>query len=780
MTIRVALHHCTRYRYDRPVALSPHEIRLRPAAHCRTPIHSYSLRVKPEKQFLNWQQDAYGNYLARLVFPEKARELEITVDLVADMTVINPFDFFVEEYAEHYPFEYRPQLAKELIPFLEREPPGPLLSAWLTDFRANHLQAGVNTTDLLVALNTKLSRDVRYLIRMEPGVQTPEETLSSGAGSCRDSAWMLCQIVRDLGLASRFASGYLIQLTADMKALDGPSGPEADFTDLHAWTEVYLPGAGWVGLDPTSGLLAGEGHIPLACTALPSSAAPVVGFTDMSECDFHFEMKVSRIHEDPRVTKPFQEEQWQAIEALGQKVDAELEKGDVRLTMGGEPTFVSIDDMDGEEWNINAHGEKKLELAGILQWKLKEKFAPGGMLHFGQGKWYPGEPLPRWALGIYWRADGVALWRDDSLVAPDGETGRDTADAKRLIEALARRLGLSERYIMPVYEDVRVAITEEQNLPSNVDPLQHDLKDEAGRSRLAKMLDRGLGKVKGFVLPLKAEDRSVFSKGALKASESRWRSSRWPLKREHVYLIPGDSPAGLRLPLASLPWVAPDDMEIEYPVDPFAERGELGDPRFEASTPKSPAGNATTDNPKPKEVIHTALCTEARHGMLHVFMPPMTHLEDYVNLVTTIETTAEELRLPLRLEGYTPPRDPRLRVINVTPDPGVIEVNVHPAGELGRAAGQRLHALRGGAAVAAWHREVHARRPSHRHRRRQSRDPRRSHARGQPAAAQTGSAEEPHHLLAEPPGAVVPLFGHVHRADQPGTAGGRSARRQFV
>ena len=348
-------------------------------------------------------------------------------------------------------------------------------------------------------------------------------------------------------------------------------------------------------------------------------------------------MKVSRIHEDPRVTKPFQEEQWQAIEALGRRSMPSFEKGDVRLTMGGEPTFVSIDDMDGEEWNINAHGEKKLELAGILQWKLKEKFAPGGMLHFGQGKWYPGEPLPRWALGIYWRADGVALWRDDSLVASDSETGRDTADAKRLIEALARRLGLSERYIMPVYEDVRVAITEEQNLPSNVDPLQHDLKDEAGRSRLAKMLDRGLGNVKGFVLPLKAEDRSVFSKGALKASESRWRSSRWPLKREHVYLIPGDSPAGLRLPLASLPWVAPDDMEIEYPVDPFADRGELGDPRFEASTAKSPAGNATTDNPKPKEVIHTALCTEARHGMLHVFMPPMTHLEDYVNLVTTIE-----------------------------------------------------------------------------------------------------------------------------------------------
>jgi len=682
MTIRVALHHCTRYTYDRPVTVSPHEIRLRPAVHCRTPIHSYSLTVKPVKQFINWQQDAYGNFVARLVFPEKTRELEITVDLVADMTVINPFDFFVEEYAERFPFQYKPQLAKELAPFMERETPGPLLSAWLADFRANSLRPGVNMNDFLVALNQKLARDVNYLIRMEPGVQTPEETLARRAGSCRDSAWMLCQIVRDFGLASRFASGYLIQLTADVKALDGPSGPEADFTDLHAWTEVYLPGAGWIGLDPTSGLLAGEGHIPLACTAFPSSAAPVVGFTDVCEADFHFEMKVTRIHEDPRVTKPFQEEQWEKIEALGHKVDAEMQKSDVRLTMGGEPTFVSIDDMDGPEWNINAHGEKKRELAGILHRRLEHTFAPGGMLHFGQGKWYPGEPLPRWALGIYWRTDGVPLWRNVDLVAADDSKGSfTTRDARRFIDALAQRLGLSGRYVMPAYEDVWQAVTIEQNLPANVDPLQLDLKDEAERSRLAKILDRGLGEAIGYVLPLKPEDRTLFAKGKLSPTESLWRSSRWPLKREHLYLVAGDSPMGLRLPLASLPWVAPDDVELDCPVDPFADREALGNPH--GNEPKPLARNSGSqqqgENPKPREVIHTALCTEVRDGRLNVFMPPLAHLEDYINLVAAIENTAAELTLPLRLEGYTPPGDPRLRVINVTPDPGVIEVNIHPA-----------------------------------------------------------------------------------------------------
>ncbi len=683
MTIRVALHHNTRYRYDRPVAVSPHEIRLRPAVHCRTPIHSYSLTVRPEKQFINWQQDAFGNYVARLVFPEKTRELEITVDLVADMTVINPFDFFVEEYAERYPFEYRPQLAKELTPFLERDPPGPLLAAWLADFRANGLKPGMNINDFLVALNQKVARDVSYLIRMEPGVQTPEETLSRAAGSCRDTAWMLCQIVRDFGLASRFASGYLIQLTADVKALDGPSGPAADFTDLHAWTEVYLPGAGWVGLDPTSGLLAGEGHIPLACTAFPSSAAPVVGFTDVCECDFHFEMKVTRIHEDPRVTKPFHEEQWQAIEAVGQKVDAELTAGDVRLTLGGEPTFVSIDDMDGPEWNIDAHGEKKRELAGVLQRRLKASFASGGLLHFGQGKWYPGEPLPRWALGIYWRRDGVPLWRDDTLIAATDEKGTfGTEDARRFVETLAQRLGLSARYAMPAFEDIWKAVTAEQNLPDNVDPCARDLKDDAERSRLAKLLNRGLGQVVGYVLPIKPEDRARLPKGRANPAESRWRSSRWPLKREHVYLIAGDSPMGLRLPLDSLPWVAPDDAEVEYALDPFAEREALGDPHAEPSGPAASPGKTEPleTRPKPKEVIHTALCAEVRDGRLNVFMPPLTHLEDYVNLVAAIESTAADLKMPLRLEGYSPPSDPRIRVINVTPDPGVIEVNIHPAG----------------------------------------------------------------------------------------------------
>src|SRR5258706_11868823 len=313
MTIRVGLTHRTSYKFDRFVGLSPHEIRLRPAPHCRTPILSYSLRIEPALHFLNWQQDPYGNWLARVVFPERANNLDISVDLVADMTVINPFDFFVDKSADTFPFTYPAELAKDLIPFLEKETPGALLAGWLARFRATQ-RPGEITVDMLVRLNQMLKTDIAYLVRMEAGVQTTETTLQNASGSCRDTGWLLVQIMRHLGIAARFASGYLIQLKPDLKSLDGPSGSEVDFTDLHAWAEAYLPGAGWVGLDATSGLLAGEGHIPLACTPEPASAAPLTGLTEKCEVEFSYDMLVERVREAPRVTKPYTEAQWRAIE----------------------------------------------------------------------------------------------------------------------------------------------------------------------------------------------------------------------------------------------------------------------------------------------------------------------------------------------------------------------------------------------------------------------------------------------------------------------------------
>jgi uncharacterized protein (DUF2126 family)/transglutaminase-like putative cysteine protease len=675
MTIQVGLYHKTSYRFDRPVVVHPHEIRLRPAAHCRTPILSYSLKVKPAGHFVNWQQDAYGNHVARYVFPDATRELSIEVDLTADMTVINPFDFFIEGYAEQYPFAYADRLEGELAPFRTIEPAGPLLQEWMARFRREQLRGGLKTVDLLVALNLQVQRDVGYIVRMQPGVYTPEETLELGKGSCRDSAWLLVHILRHFGLAARFVSGYLIQLKPDVKALDGPSGAEADFTDLHAWAEAYLPGAGWVGLDPTSGLFAGEGHIPLACTAVPASAAPVFGYTDVCEVQFGFAMKVTRIHEDPRVTKPYTDAQWLAIDELGRQVEMELAQGDVRLTMGGEPTFVSVDDMDGAEWNFAALGEKKRERAGVLLRRLQTHFAADGLLHFGQGKWYPGEALPRWALTCLWREDGIALWRDAALLADETQPGEmRAADAQAFIRVVAARLGLHRDYVIPAYEDVWDVLRKEQDVPVNFDPLERDLKDPAERSRLARLLQGEMLEPAAFVLPLKPAPAQADK------ARRRWLSSGWPLRREHLYLIPGDSPAGLRLPLDSLPWVAPADRDLPQPPDPFEARAPLEDVpgSDEATHAEAPAPEAKVGRSM-REVIHSALCTQVRAGRLHVFLPPVPSADDFIALVRAVEDAARETSTRVTLEGYLPGHDPRLNRFAVTPDPGVIEVNIHPA-----------------------------------------------------------------------------------------------------
>ncbi|MDX1653623.1 MAG: transglutaminase family protein [Candidatus Competibacteraceae bacterium] len=670
MTIRVALNHKTTYRFDRPVGLSPHLIRLRPAAHCRTPVPGYSLKVRPERHFINWQQDPFGNFQARVVFPDKVRYLEVEVDLLAEMTVINPFDFFIEEYAERYPFEYPRETAKQLAPYLEIREDGPRLREWL----ARVSRDKTPSVDFLVELNRRLQQDIGYLIRMEPGVQSCEQTLESAIGSCRDSAWLLVQILRHLGLAARFVSGYLIQLAADLKSLDGPSGPEADFTDLHAWTEVFIPGAGWIGLDPTSGLLAGEGHIPLAATPEPSGAAPITGFTDQCEVQFAFHMELNRIDEDPRVTKPYTEEQWQAIQSLGEAVDRRLEAGDVRLTLGGEPTFVSSDDMDSPEWTVAAMGPTKRILAGDLVKRLREQFARGGLLHYGQGKWYPGEPLPRWALTCYWRSDGKPLWHDPGLYADDRKDYQvGSEQAESFIKSLTKRLGVRSEHVLPGYEDIYYYLWQERTLPVSVDPLKAELKDPEERKRLARLLEKDLGSVVGYTLPLQWHQGQG------------WRSGHWPLRRDRLFLIPGDSPMGFRLPLSALP--ERDDKEITFEQSLFEFREALGDShgmvmsRYSQLLPPEPREDLQKQDQAGEEsgIIHSALCVEPREGKLYVFMPPVERLEHYLELIAAIEHTAGELNLPVLVEGYTPPADWRLKQLAVTPDPGVIEVNIHPA-----------------------------------------------------------------------------------------------------
>ena len=667
MPVRAAINHVTDYRYDRHVSLGPQVVRLRPAPHCRTEVTSYSLRVSPPNHFINWQQDPHGNWLARLVFPDKTDHLRIEVDLQAEMAVVNPFDFFVEPSAETFPFAYDGETRAEVSAYLAPEPAGPALEAFL----ATVPRAPQRTVDFLIALNQRLSGEIGYVIRLEPGVQTPDETLTLKSGSCRDTAWLMVQVLRHLGLAARFVSGYLIQLKADIDPVSGPLGTRHDFTDLHAWAEVYVPGAGWIGLDATSGLLCGEGHLPLAATPHYRAAAPISGGLEPCEIEFHHTMELSRVAEAPRISLPFSDEAWLALDALGKRVDADLKAQDVRLTTGGEPTFVSIDDFEAPEWTSEAVGPTKRGLADSLIRRLRARFAPGGFLHYGQGKWYPGESLPRWAFSLYWRRDGKPIWRDESLIA--SETGPRSAraeDARRLMQAIAHRLGLEHEYVQGAYEDPAHWILKEGSLPREIDALRSPVGTPEQRARIARVFGRGLTTPAGYVLPVQRRGRD-------------WASEIWRTRREHIFLVPGDSPVGFRLPLESLDYIPPSRFPYAAPQDPTEPRPPLPDPdqftTVTASRALRPLQQPAPAQDRTDPEVRTAFAVEPRDGVLCVFMPPTDRLEDYLELLAAVEGAAADLKLPVHIEGYGPPYDPRLDVIKVTPDPGVIEVNVQPA-----------------------------------------------------------------------------------------------------
>ena len=675
MGIKVALEHRTTYTFDRLVEVYPHVVRLRPAPHSRTPIEAYSLEVEPADHFVNWQQDAFGNFLARLVFPNRTRQLTINVGLIADLKVINPFDFFIEEWAETVPFSYPKALLEDLKPYLrpvdedsEGAGPGDLVGEWVRNFS---VAPGTRTIDFLVALNRAVNADVGYSVRMEPGVQTPDFTLRTGIGSCRDSAWLLVSVLRQLGLAARFVSGYLVQLASDVAALDGPSGPAADFTDLHAWAEAYIPGAGWIGLDATSGLFAGEGHIPLSATPHPASSAPITGATGTAEAVLDFSNTVTRVHEDPRVTLPYTGAAWASIVELGARVDERLTDGDVRLTVGGEPTFVSVDNQTDPEWTTDADGPHKRERASALAARLKKVWAPQGLVQRSQGKWYPGEPLPRWQIGLFWRTDGEPLWRDETLLAdPWPSGGADTGAAPhpaiapdagaQVLGTIADGLGLPASQVRPAYEDPLSRLSASVRLPVGAlvapdDDLEADSTE--GRTELLARLEAAVVEPAAHVLPLHRREDDL-----------GWASADWQMRRGRVVLLDGDSPAGLRLPLNSINWKPP---RPTHPGDPLIQRGPL---RGAAAEPEPEDADLDESDDAPT----TAMVAEIRDGLLYVFMPPTDTLDDFVDLITRLEAAVTKVDCPVVVEGYGPPSDPRLEMMSVTPDPGVIEVNVAP------------------------------------------------------------------------------------------------------
>ena len=656
--MRLHLQHRSRYEYATPALLGAHTLRLHPAPHTRARVETYRLLVEPSAR-IRWYSDPFGNRLARVDFAadQAITSFEVVVELAVQIEPVNPFDFLLEPIAERTPFAYPAALARELQPFLALDDPayavGPEFAA--LDER---LPREGETVPLLDRLNQAVHESVRYVIREETGVFTPEQSLVEGRASCRDSSLLLSAVLRRRGLATRFVSGYLVQLTDEGMLPDQPKGMARDVVDLHAWCEVYLPGAGWVGLDATSGLFCGESHIPLCCAATPALASPIEGTSDTPASDVAFSMTVQHLGHEARPTLPYSDDTWAALQLAGATTDARLLQAGVRLTMGGEPTFNAREGIELPEWNGAALGASKWAKGLRLAAELRRRLAAGSVTLLRQGKHYPGEPLPRWALEIIGRSDGTALWPDRPEA--EGSHRKPTADdVERFARALAKRLDVSDG-LQPAHEDPWLLLKEDAALPVEVDSKRASLDDPAERQRLARTMQRGVGAAVGWVLPLTA-------------GSGRWQTERWAFRRGALFLLPGDSPVGLRLPLGSLPKVkpkVPDEPEL-VPPDPRRAAERLQCQQHRIVAPQAPQGVLTTD-------VRTALCVEARDGQLWVFVPPQEEFERFCQLVRAIDETRTETGLEVQLEGYAPPRTNAQLRIAVTPDPGVLEVNLPP------------------------------------------------------------------------------------------------------
>ncbi len=465
---------------------------------------------------------------------------------------------------------------------------------------------------------------------------------------------------------------------------------------------------------------------------------------------------------------------------MGAAVDRALAAGNVRLTMGGEPTFVAAADFDEPEWNTDALGPTKQRLAEKLMHRLRERWAPGSALQNVSGKHYPGEQLPRWALYAHWRKDGEPVWRDPALLA--GAEDADTAtaaDAHRFCAALAERLQVDPSLVNPAYEDVHYYLWREHRLPENVLAEDAKLGDPMERARLARVFGHGLGSPVGSVLPLRR---------AIRDGVRVWQSGKWFFRGGALFLLPGDSPIGYRLPLDSLPWEDPDRIEHETEPDPFAPRTPL--PPRQAFDHAASLMGAGAEGFRPivqelpvmgrdePDLVRTALCVEPRDGDDPRVLPAALRRRGLADAGrrgrghrrgTGTQGGAGRLPAAARSRSAALLGHPRSRR-----DRGQRASRV----ELERDRAARRGTLRGRAPGRTGDGKVHARRPPCRHRRRQPCGDGRGGTRGQSVPAPTRSAEVAARLLAQPSEPLVPVQRAVHRAVEPASAHRRGAAGQ--
>jgi uncharacterized protein (DUF2126 family)/transglutaminase-like putative cysteine protease len=662
MNTRVAVTHTLEQRFERPVRLSTHWLRLRPAPQTRARISAYSLALQPRPHFLNWVRDPFENHIARLDLPEPVKSLRIELEFIAELAPVNPFDFLMEPGAAQYPFDYPAQLRKELASYLRLVVVGPRLSAWFAQLD----RTAASTVQRLEAVNRQVQATHRLSPTVSPGPVDPEGVLERREASSWELAWLLTLSLRHLGLAARFVCGYRIMFVQAPPGQDGVS--------LHAWSEVYLPGAGWIGLDPVTGLFTTESYIPLACAPDPLRVLPIVGYREACEETQVERIRVRRLA-PVQESWPYSEAHWADLRALGCHVERDITKLGLAPTLGTSLSLVSAYESEAPEWNTVALGPSKRLAAETLLQRLWRRLAPGGVPQLGQGEWYAGDTLPRWRLGCFFRADGRPLWRNPERLGW-GRAGDDIGldDARRFTEALARALGVPAANVIAAHEDALYELSR-MRTPFEYVPTEEELSDPERRRGLAERLSRCRGEPVGYVLPIRWDHRV-----------GRWSSGVWHFRRDGLYLMPGDSPLGYRLPLDSL--VRDEEVSIEAQAErsQFEQRPLLPEIYGEVSArlssvgaprPEFAAADEGSDGERPPR---TALCVEVRRGRLHVFLPPVSHLEHYVELVVGIEAAAEVIDIPVLLEGYEPPEDYRLRRFVLEADAGVLRLTLPETG----------------------------------------------------------------------------------------------------
>lgn len=652
MTTRIAITHRIERTFSKTIKLSTHWLRLRPAPDTPARITAYSLELAPEPHFVNWLRDPFENHIVRLDLPEPLPYLHTAVEILAELVPKNPFDFLIEPYAVKHPFEYTTQLKKELAPYLAVGEPSARTRVFFETLERKEVATIQRLSEVCAALLEAFPSFAPSPISSTQGAPDLEALFARGTGSAWDLAWLFTLSLRQLGLAARFVCGYHV-LLAEAEA-------QQDSVRLHAWTQVFIPGAGWIGIDPSTGLYTNETFIPLSSGADPARVQPIVGSREPCEETRIESVQVRRLEPaDPRW--PYTETQWNDICALGAHVQRDLEAHRVYLSTGMNLSFVATGS-GSYEWHTHALGPEKLRIADQLLSRLLQRTAAGAIKHYAQGEWYAGEGLPRWRLIGLARGDGQPVWRNAEL--------RSTGEANVLAaadfaNALARALGVPPSCVSAAQEDPLHSVWRGQ-LPIDRVPTPSELDDPEQRRALAERFSQVSYEPVGYVLPLGWDHKA-----------GQFRSGQWRFRRPGLHLIPGDSPIGYRLPLDSLIEDKEALFESQLERSPFDERSPL--PDYHGLVRERLAGAVPQPSARDASPPRTAVCVQARAGKLYVFLPPLSHAEHYLELVAAVEAAAEATGEQPILEGYEPPEDYRLRRFVLEPDPGVLKVELPEA-----------------------------------------------------------------------------------------------------